>query len=910
MFYSRTGVSYISKNSLTMQSMQQNGFIWHEETVEECLRVLETQKEGLSSPKALSRIQDFGKNELPREKVAPWWRVLVQQFIGPMVMVLVVAALLSAILQEWVDTSVIVAAILLNTTIGFFQEYKANKSLEQLRSLVQPKAMVRRDGKDKEIDAQLLVPGDLLVLQTGDQVTADARIIELSNLEINEAALTGESMPIKKKFVALSVGTVLAERVNMVYAGTNVVAGHALAVIVATGLNTEIGKIAQLVKEAKETKTPLQVQLQRLAKWLSIFIVIAICLLFLLGIMTNRGWFEMIELSIALAVAAIPEGLLLSVTVVLAIGMQRILKRKSLVRRLIAAETLGSVSVICSDKTGTITEGEMRVVRIATFEQEKDFTKANTPFSSTEEKIIDICLLCNDAAVSQRDGENREFRGSSTERALLMAGYQAGKDVLVLKKENLRLAEIPFDSAHKFMATIHSWNGKGALLMKGAPEKVLASCSQIEQNGETRVIDLITKEQLEKTAESLTEEGLRLIAIAYKPIKQKNEIASADLQELFFLGFVCLRDPLRKEAKEQIEIAKKAGVRTVIITGDHPKTAQAIGREAGIVTSAEQVVVGLDLDAWSDKELQERVPFITIYARVEPRHKIRIVNAWKARGEVVAMTGDGVNDAPALKAADIGVALGSGTEVAKQSSDLVLLNNDLGTITAAIEQGRVIFDNIRKIVIYLLTSSFTEIILIGGAILFGYPTPLLAVHILWINIVQDSFPSMALTLDPGDPDILSQPPRPRSEPVLNKESLTIIFFVGLISDMVLFFLFLWYLATTQDVALARTVMFIAVGLNALLYVFSIRSLHRSIFRMNPFSNPWLIGGVVFGFGFMFFALFVPFMKEAFALESLRLFDWGILLIMGVLKVGAIEVVKCWFNRKSRLIYTTKTLSVS
>jgi P-type Ca2+ transporter type 2C len=874
--------------------MKQKG--WHALSIDDALNQFHTTKEGLNTTQVNKQTESFGQNELPREQVAAWWIVLARQFVGPMVLVLVVAALLSAVLQEWVDTAVIVAAVLLNTVIGFIQENKANRSLEQLRNLVQPKAIVRREGKEQEILAREIVPGDLLVLSTGDQVTADARLIEVVDLDVNEAALTGESLPIKKNLAALGVGTVLAERENMVYAGTHVVGGRGIAIVIATGLQTEIGKIASLVKEAKEGVTPLQAQLKQLARWLATFIIGAIAVLFVVGLLADHEWFEMVELGIALAVAAIPEGLLLSVTVVLAIGMQRILKRKSLVRKLVAAETLGSVSVICSDKTGTITEGEMRVVEIVAGKEVCRVEKGEV-LKGVCKEILAMCVVCNDVVATKKKGA-WEFRGSPTERALMLAGTEQKIDPKKIRKDYERFAEIPFDSAHKYMVTLNTWEKEQRMILKGAPEKVLAFSGKMFVDGKVQPLTAARKGKLEAQAAQLTEQGLRLIAVGYKTATKKTVLKKGALKEFVFLGFVGLRDPLRKDARKQIERARAAGVRTVIITGDHPKTARAIGKEAGVLTNEKGVVTGDELDKWSDTALMKKVENIHIYARVEPRHKIRIVNAWKARGEVVAMTGDGVNDAPALKASDIGVALGSGTEVAKQSSDIVLLNNDLATITAAIEQGRVIFDNIRKIVIYLLTSSFTEIVLVGGAILIGLPTPLLAVHILWINIVQDSFPSMALTMDPGEKDILLRPPRPRDEPVLNKEALTIIFAVGLLSDLVLFGIFIWYLSM-GDLALARTLMFVAVGLNALLYIFAVRSLHQSVFKMNPFSNQWLLASVAFGFGFMLLALLFPPIRDAFELTALTLSDWGILLMIGLVKVFAIELVKLYFNYKTK-----------
>jgi P-type Ca2+ transporter type 2C len=873
-----------------------NAVLWHSLSTHETTRLLQTDPQGLSMNEVMARVRQYGKNVLPSRKSDSWWKVFARQFMSPMILVLLVAAAISVALADLVDAGVIAAAIVLNTLIGFVQEYKANRTMEELRSMVQPKSIVRRDGKEVHVWASDIVPGDVLVLQTGDRVTADARLYESVELLTNEAALTGESFPVHKADVVLSTDVALAERTNMLYAGTSIVGGRSLAVVVATGIHTQIGQIAKLVQETVETRTPLQVQLDRLARWLATLVVGLIVVFFAIGIVTGRNVVEMFELSVALAVAAIPEGLVVSVTVILAIGMQRILHRKSLVRRLVAAETLGSVSVICTDKTGTITQGEMRVTHLVTPRQTWTY-----PFPLGEDpdvamrKMFEVMALCNDAVMVEGDPD--PLRGSPTERALLTAVLEQKLDIKTLSFKLPRVWEIPFDSAYKYMVTAHQSGKQTEVFLKGAPDVVLPFCSMIQVDGKTMAFTLEQQAQVKEQITSFSRKGMRLIAIATRTTDDASALTREALGGCTFLGLVGLRDPLRPEVRTQIARAQAAGIRTVMLTGDHPETARAIGAEAGLVVVAGSVVVGKDIDAWSDAELQRRVADISIYARVEPRHKIRIVNAWQARGEVVAMTGDGVNDAPALKAADIGVAVGSGTEVAKQASDMVILDNDLGTITAAIEEGRVIFDNVRKISVYLLAGSFTELLLVGGSLVLGLPLPLLAAQILWINLVTDTFPGIGLTFEPAEPGLMQQPPRSRAEPVLDRPMGRLILTIAVVTNIALFTLYLWLLSQTDDVMFVRTMMFAAVGIDTLIYVFAVKSFRRSIFHVNPFSNFWLLLGIACGFGVMLIALWVPFFQDIFQIAPLSLSDWGLLIMIGVMKLFAIEGVKALFLLK-------------
>lgn len=839
---------------------------WHALPDDEVLRLLHSGENGLSEEKAGRRLAKHGLNVLSRERQKRWYGVLADQFRGPLMAVLLGAAGVSLALGDAVDAAVIGAAMALNGTLGFVQEYHASKAMERLRSLVRATVVVRRDGVEATIPAEEIVAGDVVVVAAGDRVAADMRLFESVACEANEASLTGESASIAKGTDALMPGAAMADRSNMLFAGTSVVAGHGAGVVVATGARTELGGIARLVAETQERDTPLQTELKRLAKWLSIAVVVLVVLMFGVGILFGRGSLEMFQTAVALAVAAIPEGLGISVTIVLAIGMRRMSRHNALTRRLIAAETLGSVSVICTDKTGTITEGEMRVDEI----------------TGNREKMLEAMMLCNDAVA-----EDGRARGTPTERALLDAALQAGLHPVNLAKQFPRLAERPFDSVRKYMATVHATDGRAMLIVKGAPERVIAMC---------RAADV---DRLEEAAR-LTEGGLRVIAIATKTVSRvpsfRKEglgevlVEDGDLRGLTFLGFVGLRDPLRKEAAEQIRAAREAGVRTVMVTGDHPNTARAIAGQAGVPMRKDAVATGEELDRWDDAELDRRVHSVSVYARVEPRHKIRVVQAWQRRGAVVAVTGDGVNDAPALRAADVGVALGSGTEVAKEASDIVLLDNNLGSITSAIREGRVMFDNMRRSVVYLFTSGFTEMVLIGGALLFGLPLPLLPAQILWINLVADTFPNAALAFEKGEPDIMSLPPRPRGEPVFNRKMAVLLLVIGVVTDVFLFCLYLWVLGT-RDVQSAQSFMFAAVGVASVIYVFSIRSFHRSIIRINPFSNPILLVAVAVSMGLMVLALTFPPLASVLQVTPLSLSDWVLLLMIGMLKLGAIETAK-------------------
>ncbi len=866
--------------------------LWHAQSVESVLQTLRSSKEGLSTTEIEKRFTKEGSNRLPNEKPLQWWILFFRQFMSPMIFVLAVAAIVTALLKEWTDTSIILGAVFINTIIGFVQELKANRALEHLHALIQPKAVVRRHGVEQQILASEIVTGDILLLQTGDHVTADARLIQSVELMVSEAMLSGESQPIKKQTRSLSDGTMLAERSNMVYAGTSVIGGKAMAIVVATGMHTQIGQIAKLVSESKETVTPLQQQLIMLAKRISLLILILIAVLFLIGPRLGYDILTMLKMSVALAVAAVPEGLVISVTIILAIGMHRILLRRSLVRRLVGAETLGSISVICSDKTGTLTEGEMRVTHVFTMDREFDFSHVRgLPKHKTVGHVLQAAAWCNNADVIA-DGDLSVFRGSPTDRALFQFVKDLGFDVQDIRRRTKRSAEIPFDSQYKYLATAHEQGRSILHTLSGAPERLLNFCSHVEVNGEKKRLTKARQKILLDQMSVWSAQGFRLIGFANKDLLSgQRDLTRESLGHFVFLGIIGLSDPVRPEAKQQILEAKAAGVRTIIVTGDHPNTARAIAIQVGLSVQDGDVVTGEEMDRWSDAALERQMNRVNVFARVEPRHKLRIIHALQSRNEVVAMMGDGVNDAPALKAADIGVAVGSGTEAAKHVADLVLLDNNLGTITSAIEQGRVIFDNIRKTTVYLISGSFTEIILIAGTILLGLPLPLIPAQILWINLMTDTFPNIGLTLEPAERDLMKRRPRPRDEAVLNPEMMRLVMTIGVvvIAGLAAFYFFL--LGRLEDEARIRTFMFAAVGLDTLLYVFAIKSLRQSIFRVNPFSNPWLLVSVCISFVLLLIAFIVPFFQTIFEVTPLSLSEWLVLLMIAALKLFLIELIK-------------------
>jgi len=887
--------------------------LWHNLSEPKIFNILKSSEYGLTEEEAHIRLKQFGFNKLPERRAVGAWDVFINQITSPLVYILFFAALMAIFLKNWLDLVIIMFVVLTNTAIGFFQEYKANESIAYLRKMIRYKAMVLRDSHIQEIDAENIVVGDVVALEEGLRVPADARIIQENDLEVNEATLTGESTPSKKTVEILDLGTVLADRENMVYMGTVVTRGRGLALVCETGERSQFGLIAKLITETKEEKTPLQIKLGQLTNSLT-FVVLAISLIVVfIGIATNKPLLHsengheegILYTGIALAVAAIPEGLLVAITVILAVGMRRVLKEKALIRRLIAAETLGSTSVICTDKTGTLTEGKMMVTKISLPEAEFSFDEVlQERWRQKFSKIIKISSLCNNANIENYEKDPSEWVsiGNATETALLISAARFGSIKYILEKEYKRIDEIPFSSEKKFMATLHLLqNNENIIYAKGSPESILARSSFYEKEDKKLAMDAPTKSFFNHQYEMLSRKGLRVLAFAYKK-SAPPFFLQQDIDDLVFVGFIGIKDPLRKDAKHTFENTKKAGIRTVIVTGDHKYTAQSIAKEMGLSVKDENILEGADLDKMSDDELYKKVKHIDIFSRVNPHHKLRIIDAWQKRGEVVAMTGDGVNDAPALKSADIGIALNSGTDVAKENADIVLLDNNFKTILSAIEQGRIIFDNIRKVVLYLLSDSFAQITLITASLIMGLPLPLIPLQILWINLVADGLPALAFTMEIGEKDIVFEKPRKRNEPVLNLQIKLLILFISVGINIPFFIVYYLLLSKGYGYSLEhiRTIIFTSFSISTLLYSFSCRSLRHLIFQKNIFSNKFLNASVMLGIAFQLLAIYEPHLQDALRTVPLNIYDWSIVIIFSAFSIIIIESTKFAFIESEKI----------
>ncbi|MBI2099093.1 HAD-IC family P-type ATPase [Candidatus Uhrbacteria bacterium] len=877
--------------------------LWHSLSIAEALRELKSSKRGLEGGEVQRRIKDFGPNELPPPPPKKRWEIFLNQFKSPLLWILFGAVGVSVALGEIVDAAVIFSALFINVFLGFYQEAKSEAALAELKKFVVLKAVVLRDGVPTLSPASELVPGDVIVLSSGDRIPADARLIEAHDFKANEAVLTGESAPVSKSIEAMPPGTPLAERRNMVYSGASCSRGRGLALVVGIGQNTELGKIAASLGQIEERPTPLQAELSRMGRNLGILIIVIAGIIFGIGVLQARELAEMFLTSVAVAVAAIPEGLPLAVTVILAIGMQKIFKQKALVRKLIAAETLGSVSVICTDKTGTITEGELRVSHLWTPEEEE----ATVHESGRERRAshifaLRIAALCNDALVRNPEAELKEWEilGDPVDKALFLASREAGLDQAILLKESPRVDEIPFDVERKYMATLHRFGDHSSIYMKGAPEIVLAQSGFEIIEGRTVLLTEESKKKIRAKIEGLARRGLRTLAVAYRPAGNisnfsEPQIAAADF---IFVGVFGLRDPVRKNVADTIKFAGDAGIRTIMLTGDHAATARAVAKEVGIPCEEGHLFDGVRLDKISDEGLMEKIENIFVFARVEPRHKVRIVEALRRRGEVVAMTGDGVNDAPALKSAHIGIALGSGTEVAKEVSDLVLLDNNLKTIVEAVKQGRIIYDNLKKVVLYLLISSFSEVVLIAGGLFARLPLPVLPVQILWVNLVEDTLPNIALAFDPGDKGIMKEPPRSPGGAIVDRAMRASVALVTLVADAALLGVFFLLLKKGMAMDEIRTFLFVSLGLDSLFFVYVIRSLRRPFWQTNPLGNYLLTPSVFFGFLLLFAAVYAPPLQRFLRTVPLTGVAWTAIFSLAILKMFLIELMKRIFlNRR-------------
>lgn len=819
---------------------------------------LTSSYEGLSEEEVKLRQQSFGHNKLDKSKAKDFFAIFIEQFKNPFIYVLVVAFLISLFGHHIVDASIILITVLLSSLIGTFQEYKADRSLQALQETSISRSKVLRSGLEKIILSEEIVPGDILILKAGDKVSADARIINSKDLEINEAVLTGESFAVKKQEQDLNIDLNLADRTNYVFSGTIVEAGIAKALVTHTGVHTEIGKIAALLQSTEEQITPLQEQLHKFGKNLSIALVLVNIVIFSIGIYLKKPIYEMFLTSVALVVAAIPEGVLPAMGIILALGMQKLVKHKGLVRRMVAAETLGSISVICSDKTGTLTTGIMTL------------TETITKDDIDEIEILKIASICNEGIGS-----------NPTDKAILKAASEANLDQNTLNKLEPKIDEISFSSARKYMATLHKKNNSETIYLKGAPEKILNFTNLNEQEKSF---------WLEKQEEA-TEKGYRVIAIAKKDNYHTENLQESDLYNSDLLALMVLKDPVRKESKSAIAECFKAGIRPIILTGDNRKTAMNIAQEIGLELNESEVLEGQDLEKISEEELKDLVNSVKLFARVEPKHKIAIVKALQDNGEVVAMTGDGVNDSPALKKADIGVAVGSGTEIAKETADLILLNDNFKTLVEAIRRGRIIFNNLRKVILALFMGSTSEMIIVTGSILLALPLPILPAQILWVKLIEDTLPAISLSFENMDEDVMLEKPRPRSEPILNYSYIKLIISYALLMDFALLGLFIYLEKETGDLNYARTMVFVSLGITTLVGVFAIRSIKKHVWHINPFSNKLLVLTTFISIFLYLIALYTPFFNKILKTVPLNLHDWNILIAYSVLSIIIYEACK-------------------
>lgn len=882
-------------------------------TIEEALKELDSNPiTGLSQKETELRTEKFGLNQLESKKPKTLLSMFFAQLNDMLIYVLIAAAIVSALLGEISDAVIIAIVIIINATVGIIQEAKAEKALDALKKLSTPKAVVKRDGELKEIPSQQVVPGDIIIIDAGRYVPCDLRLIEAANLKIEESTLTGESVPVDKDASLVLTGEdiPLGDQKNMLFMSTLATYGRGVGIAVSTGMNTEIGKIAKMLDENVDEQTPLQKKLAQLGKYLGFAALLVCALMFVVGVLQKRDLFEMLLISISLAVAAIPEGLAAIVTIVLAMGVQKMIKKNAIVRKLPAVETLGSVNIICSDKTGTLTQNKMTVTKFYV-----DGSLANIDSLNIDDEghklLLENLVLCNDATYSESSKT-----GDPTEIALLVAGvdYSLFKDEL--EKKHQRIDEIPFDSDRKLMTTVNKYDNEFYVMTKGAIDNLINLCTKAYIKGTIVDITPTIKSEILAASNNMSDNALRVLGSAYKVLQSSHvEIDSLE-NDLILIGLVGMIDPPRLEVKDSISLCMNSGIKTVMITGDHANTAFAIAKELNITTDPSAVMSGSELDKMSEEELNNKIDNIRVFARVSPEHKVKIVRALKSKGNIVSMTGDGVNDAPSLKMADIGVAMGiTGTDVAKGAADMILVDDNFSTIVTAIKEGRNIFTNIKKTIIFLLSCNIGEIIALFLAILLGWATPLRPIHILWVNLITDTLPALALGVDPGDPDVMKYKPRNPKDSLFKGESLNLLLngvLIGLLTltafiigakyysgDISLFPLFPKNLSE-DALEHAQTMAFVVLSVSQLVHSLNMRNEKKSIFQIGLFSNKYLIGAIVFGILLQDFIITIPFLANVFSVHSLSLIDWGFVTILSLVPLLLNEIVKI-FKRSSSII---------
>jgi len=891
---------------------------WYSKSKEEILSELNTNlNSGLTKNEVDLRLEKYGSNDLREEDKKSFFSKIVAQFSDFLILILIGAAIISFAVGESKDAIVIIAIVMVNAFLGIYQEGRAEKALDALKKMSSPNAKVIRDGTTEVAPASSLVPGDIVVLDAGDIIPADLRLVESSNLKIEEASLTGESVPVEKDSnVFFEEEVSLGDRKNMAYMSTAVTYGRGKGVVVGTGHDTEIGNIATMIQSFEDEVTPLQKQLNQLGKVLGITTIIICIAVFGIGLLQNREVLEMFMVAISLAVAAIPEGLPAIVTIVLAIGMNRMVKRNAIVKKLLAVETLGSTTVICSDKTGTLTQNEMTVVKVFTdgkiidvtgggYEPVGEFKIEGNTINVEDigdfQTLLSISALANDANL-EKTSDGYKVIGDPTEGALITLAGKGNINKQSINKEFPRIEEIPFDSDRKMMTTFHKdyIPNKVVSFTKGAPDIIINRCTRISMDGKILDFDDTLKKEVLKVNNIFSKKALRVLAFAYKEYNNLPNNISTDSNEvdMTFIGLVGMIDPARPEAKDAIAKCKEAGIKTIMITGDYKETAFAIAKELGMAESIDQAMMGEELNKISDEELREVVKNIKVYARVSPEHKVRIVSALKANGEITAMTGDGVNDALALKRADIGVSMGiTGTDVAKNTAELILTDDNFASIVSAVEEGRIIYSNIKKFVFFLLSCNIGEIFLVFTSILLNLPVPLLAIQLLWLNLVTDSFPALALGVEKGDPDIMDTPPRNPNEPILTKNMLLGILLQSLAVGVAALLAYRWGLTTYADsIDKARTIAFTSLITAELLRAYSSRSQKYTLFKIGFFTNSTLVYGTLFSFILLLGVLYIPFMQPIFHTFALGIKDWAAILEYAFIPLIIGEISKLFIKK--------------